>query len=707
MRVSTGSFISAIGAAATVLGAGMLGAQTSGSREARPETFTLAQIMSAPFPSGLVPARGTAGRIAWLSLEEGHRSVWIAEPAASGGMRAVRLANFAEDDGQELSSLSLSRDGRVVAFVRGQGFNRRRENPNPSSDPSGAEQAVWVSRNGAAARRVGRGSNPTVSPGGQFVVYERDSTLMIAPSNGAAAPRPLFLGRGENGQATWSPDGRMIAFSSDRDTHAYIGVFDRQADSIRWIAPSIDNDTRPRWSPDGTQLAFLRTGVAPGGTLFMIADPMTGEARTLWRSEPGQRGQLRSPTAGESFLWAGRHLVFFMEPDGWQHLYALAADGSMQAPIQLTTGECEVEEPSPTADGSVIYYSANCGDIDRKHIWRVATAGGRAPEQLTRGDGIEYAPAVSGTRLLHLAGDAREPIVPVAASVAGAELRPLALRGAPAVPRDFPSDALVEPRQVIFNAGDGTPIHGQLFVPEGARGAPAVVFMHGGPMRQMLLGWHTRGYYNRAYALNQYLASRGYVVLSVNYRGGVGYGREFRTAPNRGRSGASEYQDVVAGGQFLQSLAEVDGSRIGLWGGSYGGFLTAHGMVKHPGLFKAGVDLHGVHDWSTRLGDERPEPGTREDSLWTVARASSPACCVEDLRGPILFVHGDDDRNVAYAETVDFVQMLRRAGKPYELLVYPDEVHDFLRFGNWMRTYRAAVDFFDRTLMRARAVSSR
>ena len=193
-------------------------------------------------------------------------------------------------------------------------------------------------------------------------------------------------------------------------------------------------------------------------------------------------------------------------------------------------------------------------------------------------------------------------------------------------------------------------------------------------------------------------------MLSVNYRGGVGYGRDFRSAPNRGRSGGSEYQDVVAGGRFLQTLPEVDSTRIGLWGGSYGGYLTAHGMVKNPELFKAGVDLHGVHDWSTRF-DERPEPGTREDSLYQVALASSPVCCVQDVRGPILFIHGDDDRNVDYDETIQLVQLMRRERKPFELIVYPDEVHDFLRWGNWMRTFRAAAEFFDRTLMRGQQVT--
>lgn len=675
----------------------LVSAQSSPARPTSNGPFTLEQILSAPFPSGVTASSGTAGRIAWLSLQQGRRSVWIAEPAPQGGMRAVRLAHFAEDDGQELSSLSLSRDGRVLAFVRGQGYNDLRENPNPTSDPEGAEQAVWVSVNGAPARRVAGGWNPVVSPGGQFVLFQRDSTLMIAPSNGSAQPRPLFVGRGVNGQAQWSPDGRAVAFSSQRGTHAFVGVFDRQADSIRWIAPGVDRDGRPQWSADGRQLALLRTGAAPGGTSFMLADPVTGRARELWRSPPAAQGQLRNPTAGQSVLLAGNHLVFFMEADGWQHLYALAIDGSMERPVQLTTGECEVEEPSATADGRTIYYSANCGDIDRKHVWRVATAGGSPPVQLTRG-GIEYNPGVSGSRLLYLAGGAQGPIVPVAASVDGDGLEPLALRGAPLLPRGFPAEHLVEPTAVMLRAADGLEIPAQLFMPRNARNAPGVLFMHGGPSRQMLLGWHTRGYYNRAYAFNQYLASRGYVVLSVNYRGGVGYGRDFRTAPNRGRAGASEYQDIVAAGRYLQGLPQVDSTRIGLWGGSYGGFLTAHGMVKNPGMFKVGVDLHGVHDWNYRL-DERPLPGTREDSLYRLAFESSPVCCVENMRGPMLLIHGDDDRNVGFIATIDFVQRMRRAGKSYELIVYPDEVHDFLRYGNWLRSFRAAGEYFDRHLM--------
>ena len=136
--------------------------------------------------------------------------------------------------------------------------------------------------------------------------------------------------------------------------------------------------------------------------------------------------------------------------------------------------------------------------------------------------------------------------------------------------------------------------------PKAGRG-PALIFTHGGPIRQMLLGFHYMEYYHNAYAMNQYLASKGYTVLSVNYRLGIMYGRDFREPPKSVWRGASEYQDVVAGAKFLQTLDNVDPQRIGLWGGSYGGFLTAMGLARNSDIFKAGVDFHGVHDWAIFL----------------------------------------------------------------------------------------------------------
>src|SRR5208283_5973440 len=138
--------------------------------------------------------------------------------------------------------------------------------------------------------------------------------------------------------------------------------------------------------------------------------------------------------------------------------------------------------------------------------------------------------------------------------------------------------------------------HAQLFLPHNAGDGlrhPALCFFHGGSRRQMLLGFHYMYYYSNSYAMNQYLASQGYIVLAVNYRSGIGYGMKFREALNYGATGASEYNDVVGAGLYLKNRPDVDPTRIGLWGGSYGGYLTALGLARASNLFAAGVDFHG------------------------------------------------------------------------------------------------------------------
>jgi len=214
-----------------------------------------------------------------------------------------------------------------------------------------------------------------------------------------------------------------------------------------------------------------------------------------------------------------------------------------------------------------------------------------------------------------------------------------------------------------------------------------------------------------AYGMNQYLASHGYIVLSVNYRGGIGYGRAFRTAPNRGGQGASEYQDVLAGANFLRSRDDVDITRLGLWGGSYGGYLTAMGLARNSDLFAAGVDFHGVHDWSQQLANNSLPPGVTAQAVQPqqntpasiLARESSPVASVSTWKSPVLLMQGDDDRNVYFGQMIELVPMLRQQGVPFEQIVFPDEVHDFLMWHSWVQAYHAELDFFDRKLKNAGA----
>jgi dipeptidyl aminopeptidase/acylaminoacyl peptidase len=219
----------------------------------------------------------------------------------------------------------------------------------------------------------------------------------------------------------------------------------------------------------------------------------------------------------------------------------------------------------------------------------------------------------------------------------------------------------------------------------------------------MLLGWHYMDYYSNGYAVNQYLAAHGFVVLSVNYRLGIGYGREFHHPEHAGYAGAAEYQDVVAGARFLQSLPNVDGERIGIWGGSYGGYLTALALARNSELFKAGVDLHGVHDWSRLMDELGGKPGTRyekgdRDKALEVAWNSSPESQLDGWKSPVLLIQGDDDRNVRFQQTVDLARRLEERNLPVEELVLPNEVHGFLRHASWVRADEATASFLSRTL---------
>jgi dipeptidyl aminopeptidase/acylaminoacyl peptidase len=259
----------------------------------------------------------------------------------------------------------------------------------------------------------------------------------------------------------------------------------------------------------------------------------------------------------------------------------------------------------------------------------------------------------------------------------------------PALPSDFPLEAHVIPQSVILKAEDGLEFHNQLFIPKNIKPGerrPAILFSHGGPVRQMLLGYHYMFFYHMAYAVNQYFANKGYVVISVNFRSGIGYGRDFRMAPNRGAAGSSEYQDIVAAAKYLQSRPDVDPGRIGLWGLSYGGLITAMGLSRNSDIFKAGVDIAGVHLWGNSL-----------DMNSTAFKASSVAT-IDKWASPVLLIHGDDDRNVAFSQTTGLVQLLRARNVPHELIIFPDEVHDFLVHKKWLMVFNETEKFFDRYL---------
>ncbi len=669
--------------------------------------FTLEQILSAPFPSDLTASKNSS-RVGWVFDQQGKRNIWAAEAPVF----AVRqLTEYSEDDGQELSELRFSSDANALVYVRGGGKNSAGQVPNPTSNPAGAEQAVWaIAWTGGEPKRIDAGHSPDISSRGT-IAYVKDGQVWLAPLDGSEKPHQLVV-RGQNFEPHWSPDGSNLAFVSARGDHSFIGIYDVAAKSISFISPTVDSDGSFVWSLDGKRIAFVRQPAekrdAPQGYFIApdkphpwaiwVADATAGAAKEIWRSSATAQGSfpfMAEDTGGGVLNWAAdNQIVMASEEDGWQHLYALSADGG--APKLLTPGNCEVEQWSFTADKKTVLFNSNCDDVERRHIWTVPVVGGR-PAQLTFGKGVEWSPVAlsDGRTLAYIGSEAASPAKPFATALASGHSS-TAL--APETwPKDFPSDRLVTPQQAIFKSTDGLEIHGQLFVPSGAKPGekrPALIFLHGGPIRQMLLGWHYMYYYSSSYAMNQYLASRGYIVLALNYRSGIGYGRAFREAPGRAGRGATEYQDVVAAGKFLQSRPDVDPKRIGLWGGSYGGYLTALGLGRNSDLFAAGVDFHGVHDWPTDNWDGKNIPA----ELTKLAHNSSPVTAVDTWTSPVLFIHGDDDRNVYFTQTVDLTARLREKGVEIEQLIFPDEIHDFLLHRDWLAAYHAASDYFDRRL---------
>jgi dipeptidyl aminopeptidase/acylaminoacyl peptidase len=671
------------------------------SAAAQQPPFTLDQALGFAFPTELVPSPA-GGKVAWIENRRGVRNVIVAEPPA---YQARKITAYTEDDGQDLSDLVWIPDGSAVLYTRGEGPNGAGESANPALDPRPAGQDVWVvPLNGGGPRQLGAGSSPAVSSRGR-VVFVHAGQIWTAAQDGKSAA-PLFRARGACARPVWSPDGARLAFESHRGDHAFIGIYEANSGALYYPDPSTDYDLYPEWSPDSRSIAFIRipsSGLRPVREARRAAEPWSirvasadptghaGAGRERWRANNGTGSVFRDITARNPLLWAGDRLVFPWERDGWTHLYSMSVsrEAASAGPTLLTPGAFEVEQVA-VAGGSVIFNS-NQGDLDRRHLWRVAVTGG-APERVTGGEGIEWSPVPlsDGRALAFLRSDAQRPAR--AAIRIGSETRDL---DPGSISPGFPARSMIVPQPVVLPAADGLQIHGQLFLPPNrpsGRRSPAVVFFHGGPQRQMLLGWHYRPYYSNAYALNEYLANSGYVVLAVNFRSGIGYGMEFREALHFGASGASDFLDVAAAGKFLAARSDVDPRRIAAWGGSYGGYLTAMAMARAPSIYTAGVDFAGVHDWALELGVPVAAPD------YKVAYESSPVADLSGWRAPVLFIQGDDDRDVLFKNTVILADALRRRNVEVEELIFPDEVHEFLLYRSWRAAYEATARFLDRRL---------
>ncbi|MEO5979725.1 MAG: prolyl oligopeptidase family serine peptidase [Chryseolinea sp.] len=660
---------------------------------------TIDNLMSPAFPSGMTSSPD-GKRIAWIFNDSGVRNVYVAE---SPEFAAKKLTPYTTEDGLDLSALAFASNEQLI-FIKGAATNKSGEAANPLSLQENVEQSIWSLKWTGELRRIGKGYGPAFSPDGNKIAYLSGGQVYLGLADAGTEGKRLFQIRGSQGSLQWSPDGTQIAFTSSRGDHTFVGVFDTKTLAINFLDPSFDNDTNPVWSPDGTQLAYTRTPTVKNALPFFskrdgypwairTVNVASGEVKQIWKAPDGKGSILTNdlPAIENKLFWIDNKIIFPWERTGWIHLYSINSTGGEAK--ELTPGIGEVEHASFSRDKKSLLIVTNIGDIDRRHIWKV-TAEGKA-QQLSIGKGIEWSVAETINGLACLKSDATTTAWPHLIDKGGKQK----MLAQELFPKIFPKSLLVVPQAVEITAKDGMKVPGQIFLPKNMKDGekhPAVIFFHGGSRRQMLLGYNYGQYYHNAYSMNQYMASLGYIVLSLNYRSGIGYGLDFREALLYGAEGASEYNDVVGAGKFLRDRADVDAKRIGLWGGSYGGYLTAMGLARNSDMFSAGVDIHGVHDWNPVIKNFVPSyDPLKLAEVSKKAFESSPLNFIDGWKSPVLLVHGDDDRNVPFNETVTLVEALRQQHVYFEQLIFPDEVHFFLLHQSWVKTYKRAADFFE------------
>ncbi len=683
----------------------------------RGKTFSMEQVLSFPFPTDVAVA-AHAPRAVWSIRLNGVRNLYV---AGAPDFSPRQLTHYPDDDGQEFSSVQLSADGQWVVYVRGgePGGNWDEELPvNPRSLPAPPKVQIWsIPFAGGEPQLLGEGFSPVVSPQSDSVVFVRGGQLWGVAVDGGAPAQQLFTARGRNGSPQWSPDGRRLAFRSMRGDHAFIGIFSGDDQPIVWLDPGYYYDLSPRWSPDGKKVAFVRVD-GEGGDPTPILDPpptpwkivtadvVTGQGHVVWSSPVTPEGSYPTTHGRTNLHWAAGRIVFLSYHDGWPHLYSIPEEGG--AALRLTAGNFMAEYISMSSDGRQLFFACNSGpdplDLERRHVARVSVD--RADmEVLTPGDGNEWKPFLTGDgrHLFYISATAQRPPVPAVMDLVTEKEH---LIGEDLIPADFPTRSLVSPQAVTFKATDGVEVHADLFLPQDKKAThPAVIFVHGGPPRQMLLGWHYSSYYSNAYAVNQYLVSRGFVVLSVNYRLGIGYGYKFHHPAHAGPQGASEYLDIVAAAVWLAEQPYVDKAHLGIYGGSYGGYLTAMALARNSDLFAAGVDISGVHDrsigrWKRYLFPESFQKAPDAQEAASTTWASSPNAYMNRWRSPVLVIHADDDRNVPFSQSTDLVQRLIQHGIHHETLVIPDDTHHFLLHRHQLRVDEATANFLIRKLVK-------
>ncbi len=559
-------------------------------------------------------------------------------------------------------NLQASPDMRFVTFVLYQ-----------QADEASTEVPYWVTESGYVENRNARAK--VGSPQGTFElgIYDRDrDTSYRVETEGVPGIRdkPAFMAEYHEDSTAFEPE-----FEEDRKV-SFQGPFFADDGKAAVVLRSEDN--KDRW--------------------IMLLDPETGKLELLdhqhddaWIGGPGISGWYGS--AG-TFGWlpGSRYLYFQSEATGYSHLYRIDVEtGEKEA---LTSGDWEVRSVTLSPDKSHFYITANREGPDQHHVYRLPAGGG----DLVRLTGeVGNHDATLSPDGEHFALRYSYSNIPWELYVQDTEEGSEPRRLTTSTTRAFNAYDWRDPEIVRFPASDGATVAARLYRPERPRrGGPAVIFVHGAGYLQNVHSWWSS--YYREFMFHNFLADHGYTVLDIDYRGSDGYGRDWRTGIYR-HMGGKDLSDQVDGARFLVEEYNIDPDRIGIYGGSYGGFITLMALFTAPETFAAGAALRSVTDWahynhgytSNILNTPVEDPKAFE--------RSSPINFAEGLAGQLLILHGMVDTNVQFQDVVRLAQRLIELGKEnWEFAVFPVEGHGFVEASSWTDEYRRIFELFEETL---------
>lgn len=512
----------------------------------------------------------------------------------------------------------------------------------------------------------------------------------------------------------------------DAQSEARLGLADLSTGEVRWLelgtataaAQPADSaargrDAKPRlasarfigWNRDGTLGLISAVGYDFKDQWLHVLDAATGQVRIVAHDHDDAwiGGPCPDWTSFGCAGWMpdGKTVYFLSERDGFSHLYTVAAAGG--EPRQLTSGQWEVQSVSISPDRRYFYLTTSEGSPFEQHFWRAELDGSRRTRITTQPGQHDVEVSPDGRRLavVHSYSN-RPPELYVAENRPGAELR----RVTTSPTEEWRSFGWIDPEIIWFDARDGVKVPARIYRPRDLGAQPhggAVIFVHGaGYLHNVHKGWST---YYREYMFHHLLASRGFTVLDIDYRGSAGYGRDWRTAIYR-HMGGKDLTDQVDGIRYLVQNEGVDPERVGIYGGSYGGFITLMALFTEPKSFAAGAALRAVTDWAhyNHWYTQRILNQPQDDTL--AYRRSSPIYFAEGLEDPLLIAHGMVDTNVHFQDVVRLAQRLIELGKTgWEMAVYPVENHGFVEPSSWTDEYRRILELFERHLAGPRAAS--